>query len=161
VAHTGRLLIRVRLAAGDCSCTGPFLLCSPFPLLPTSCPQIFVHVVNSSSLTTCLSLPRFLLKTSNIHNFLSVGPKNMKYVLPQNLLRGAFSQKNSKKINWDQVTLLKTGLSAVQTFGPLGIKNTNYGIGHCYFTPKHHGQPKWLFAVATIILWYTWDLECS
>jgi hypothetical protein len=43
-----------------------------------------------------LALPKLLLKTSNTYNFWSVGPKNMKFVVSQILLRGTFSQKNSK-----------------------------------------------------------------
>jgi hypothetical protein len=42
-------------------------------------------------------LPELSLKTSNTHNFLSVGPKNTKFVLPRSLLRGASSQKVSKE----------------------------------------------------------------
>jgi hypothetical protein len=40
-------------------------------------------------------LPRLLLKTSNIHNFWSVGPKNMIF-FPRSLLRDTSSQKVSK-----------------------------------------------------------------
>jgi hypothetical protein len=41
-------------------------------------------------------LPELHLKTSNTHNFWSVGPKNTIIVLPQNLFQGASSQKVSK-----------------------------------------------------------------
>jgi hypothetical protein len=34
------------------------------------------------------ALPKFLQKTSNIHNFWSIGPKNTKVLLPWSLLRG-------------------------------------------------------------------------
>jgi hypothetical protein len=69
------------------------------------------------------ALPKFLLKFSNIHYFGSVGPQIMKFILPQSLFQGACSQKVSKnlKIKWDQVMLPKTGLSAIPTFGPLGV----------------------------------------
>jgi hypothetical protein len=43
------------------------------------------------------ALPKLLLKFSNIHNFWSIGPKIMKFVLPQSLFRGTCSQKVSKK----------------------------------------------------------------
>jgi hypothetical protein len=49
----------------------------------------------------------------------------MKFIIPQSLFRDTCVQKVSKnlKIRCDQVTLPKTGLSAVRTFGPLGIKH--------------------------------------
>jgi hypothetical protein len=49
----------------------------------------------------------------------------MKFVLPQNLLRGACSQKVSKNLIFflDQVALPKSGLATPCTFSPLGIKN--------------------------------------
>jgi hypothetical protein len=69
-------------------------------------------------------VPRLLLKTSNTHNFWSVGPKIMKFVLTQSLLQGACSQKVSEnlKVIWDQVTLPKSGLVTPSTFSPLGVK---------------------------------------
>jgi hypothetical protein len=75
------------------------------------------------------ALSRFLLKTSNIHNFWFVSPKNMKFVLPQSLLQGASSQTSFKRsiFFWDQVMLPKTALSAIQTFSPLGIKKVTIG----------------------------------
>jgi hypothetical protein len=65
-------------------------------------------------------VPILLLKTSNTHNFWSVGPKNSIFLFPRSLLRDASSQKVSKnlKIMWAHVTLTKIGLSAVRTFGP-------------------------------------------
>jgi hypothetical protein len=73
------------------------------------------------------ALPRLLLKTLNTHNFWSIGPKIMKFVLTWSLLRDICSQKLSKnlKINWVQVTLPKTGLVIPGTFGLLGV---NYSI---------------------------------
>jgi hypothetical protein len=70
--------------------------------------------------------PRLLLKTSNIHNFWSIGPEIMKFVLTQSLLQDASSQKVPKnlKIKWGQVTLPKTGLATLGTFGTLGVKST-------------------------------------
>jgi hypothetical protein len=44
------------------------------------------------------ALPRLLLKTSNTHTFLSVGPKIMKFVLTQSLWQDASSQKVSKNL---------------------------------------------------------------
>jgi hypothetical protein len=69
-------------------------------------------------------LPILLLKFSNIHNYWSVGPRVMKFVLLQSLFRDAGTQKVSKnlKIEWDQVTCPKTGLSTVWTFGPLRVE---------------------------------------
>jgi hypothetical protein len=51
----------------------------------------------------------------------------MIFVFPRSLVRDACSQKVSKnlKIVCAQVTLTKTGLSAVRTFSPLGVKITN------------------------------------
>jgi hypothetical protein len=48
----------------------------------------------------------------------------MKFVLMRSLLRDACTQKNSKnlKIKLGQVTLPKTGLSAVRVVNPLGVK---------------------------------------
>jgi hypothetical protein len=52
------------------------------------------------------ALPKLLLETSNIHNFLFVGPKNAFFFFPRSLLRDACSQKVSKnlKIVCAQVT---------------------------------------------------------
>jgi hypothetical protein len=52
-------------------------------------------------------------------------PKNTIFVFPRSLVRDACSQKVSKnlKIVCAQVTLTKTGLSAVRTFSPLGVNN--------------------------------------
>jgi hypothetical protein len=49
----------------------------------------------------------------------------MRFFFPRSLLRDACSQKVSKnlKIVCAQVTQTKTGLSAVRTFSPLGVKN--------------------------------------
>jgi hypothetical protein len=71
------------------------------------------------------ALPRLLLKTSNIHNFWSVGPKIMKFVLPQSLLQDSWTFTKSfkkSKIKWGQVTLPKTSLVTPGTFGLLGVK---------------------------------------
>jgi hypothetical protein len=38
-------------------------------------------------------LPELHLKNSNTHNFLSIGPKDTNFILPQSLLRGASLQK--------------------------------------------------------------------
>jgi hypothetical protein len=53
--------------------------------------------------------------------------KIMKFVIPQSLFFGACSKKvsNNKKKIRDQVTLLKTSLSTVRTFSPLGVKFGN------------------------------------
>jgi hypothetical protein len=69
------------------------------------------------------ALPRLLLNFSNIHYFWSIGPKIMKYKLPRSLFQGICSQKVSKnlKIKLNQVTLPKSGLSTVRTFGPIGV----------------------------------------
>jgi hypothetical protein len=75
----------------------------------SSCPHFFVHV-NSCWLATELACPtKLLLNFLFPHNFWSIGPKIMKFVLLQSLYRGACSQKVSKnlKIKWDQVTLPK------------------------------------------------------
>jgi hypothetical protein len=76
------------------------------------------------------ALPRLLLETSNTHNFWSVGPKKYDFFFPQRLLRDASLQKVSKnlKIVWAQVTLTKTGLSAVWTFSPLEVNGVNCRI---------------------------------
>jgi hypothetical protein len=76
------------------------------------------------------ALPILLLKISNIHNFWSVGPKIMKFVLMQSLQRDASSQNVSKnlKILYDQVTLPKTGLVTPRTFSPLGVKEVTIGF---------------------------------
>jgi hypothetical protein len=81
------------------------------------------------------ALPRLLLKTSNTHNFWSVVPKIMKFVLTWSLLWDACSQKVSEnlKIKWDQVTMPNTGLSTVQTFGPLGINSFEIILEKIYF----------------------------
>jgi hypothetical protein len=76
------------------------------------------------------ALPILLLKTSNIHNFWFVDPKNTIFFPAKLTARRTFT-KVSKilKMVWAQVTLIKTGLSAVRTFGPLGVKlqrNTHY-----------------------------------
>jgi hypothetical protein len=64
-------------------------------LLPPA--YIFFHMWSTLAgwLQHMLALPKLLLKFSNIHNFWSVGPKIIKFVLPQSLFRGAFSKKNS------------------------------------------------------------------
>jgi hypothetical protein len=82
--------------------------------------------------STCPAMPILLLKTSNIHNFWSVGPKIMKFVLTRCLWRDASSQKVSKnlKIVWDQVTLPKTGLVTPRTFSPLGVY-ASFSISNC------------------------------
>jgi hypothetical protein len=69
------------------------------------------------------ALPKLLLKTWNIHNVWSVGPKIMKFILPQSLLRDTCLQKNSKnlKIKCVQVTLPKIGLVTPGTFNPLRV----------------------------------------
>jgi hypothetical protein len=69
------------------------------------------------------TLPKLLLKTSNIHNFWSLGSKIMKFILTQSLLQDACLQKVSKnlKIKWGQVTVPKTGLVTLSTFSPLGV----------------------------------------
>jgi hypothetical protein len=68
-------------------------------------------------------MPRFLLNTSNIHNFWSISPQIMKFILMQSLLWGSYSQIVSKnlKIIWDQVTLRKSSLVIPSTFSPLRI----------------------------------------
>jgi hypothetical protein len=70
------------------------------------------------------ALPRLLLKTSNIYNFWSVGPKIMQSVLTRSLLQDASSQKVSKNLEivWDQVILPKSGLVTPHIFSPLGVK---------------------------------------
>jgi hypothetical protein len=85
------------------------------------------------------------LKTSNTHNFLSVAPKIMKFVLMWSLFRDAFGKKVSKnlKIVRDHATLPKTGLSHVGTVGPLGVnwkleklEGRRRWMG-CPFIPSH------------------------
>jgi hypothetical protein len=98
--------------------------CKIFLLPPT---HLFLHMWSTLAgwLQHMPSLPRLFLKFSNIHNFLSVSPKSMRFVLPQSLFRGAGSQIFSKslKIKWDKVMLPKTGLSPVWTVSPLGVNN--------------------------------------
>jgi hypothetical protein len=56
-------------------------------------------------------------------------------------VRDGCSQKVSKnpKIVCAQVTLTKTGLSAVRTFSPLGVKNHDDGCKHTQRNqPKHN-----------------------
>jgi hypothetical protein len=69
------------------------------------------------------ALTRPYPKTSNTHNFWSVGPKIMKFVLTRSLWQDA-SQTISKnlKIVWDQVTLPKTRLVTLGIFSPSGVK---------------------------------------
>ena len=59
----------------------------------------------------------------------------MKFALTGSLLRDTCSQKVSKnlKIKWDQVTLPNIGLSAVQTFGRLGINSFEIILEKIYF----------------------------
>ena len=77
-----------QLAAHEC-----LKLVSPknFLLLPT---HIFLHMWSTlvGWLQHMPALPRLLLKFSNTHNFWSIGPKIMKFVLPQSLLQGTCSQ---------------------------------------------------------------------
>jgi hypothetical protein len=71
------------------------------------------------------ALPRVHLKTSNTHNFWTVAPnKIMKFALTRSFFRDASSQKvsNNLKIVWDHTTQPRTGLSPVETSGPLGDK---------------------------------------
>jgi hypothetical protein len=44
------------------------------------------------------AMPRLLLKFSNTHNFWSVAPKIMNFVLTQSLFRDAFGKKKNSKI---------------------------------------------------------------
>jgi hypothetical protein len=71
------------------------------------------------------TLARPCQKTSNIHNFWSVGPNIMKFVLKRSLRQDASLQKVSKnlKIVWGQATLTKTGLVTLGTYGPLGVNH--------------------------------------
>jgi hypothetical protein len=87
--------------------------------LSSSCPHLFAHVVNS-----CWLAPIHAHSTQTSPKFWSVGPKIMKFVLPWSLFIGASWQKVSKnlKIKWDQVTVPKTGLSALWTHSPLRVK---------------------------------------
>ena len=81
-----------------------------------------LHLIGFSP---CPALSRLLLKTSNTHNFWFIGPRIMKFVLTQSLLRGACSRKVSKKIKtiWDQVTLPKSGLVTPSTFKTTGVNH--------------------------------------
>jgi hypothetical protein len=55
----------------------------------------------------------------------------MKFVFPPSLLQGACSWKVSKnlKIEGDQVTLPKSDLATLGTYGPLGVKGTSKYFG--------------------------------
>jgi hypothetical protein len=89
----------------------------------SSCPPLFAQVVKSCWLQHMPDLPIFLLETSNIHNFWFVGPK-IAFFFPAKLIARRMFIKSFKnlKIVCTQVTRTKTGLSAVRTFSPLGIK---------------------------------------
>jgi hypothetical protein len=76
------------------------------------------------------ALARPCPKISNTHNFWSLGPKIMKFVLMQSLLRDTSLQKVLKhlKIMWGQATLTKTGLVTPSTYGPLGINEDGHTL---------------------------------
>jgi hypothetical protein len=105
------------------------------------------------------AMPKLLLKFSFFHNFWSVGPKIMKFILSWSLIQGACSQEVSKvlQIKWDQVTLPKTTLSPVGTTGPLGVKiyegikvRFNFMIQIC---TNPHLHCKCLHYIAFMQLW--------
>jgi hypothetical protein len=117
-------LVGARSPAVDRVPTGPSFCQPPPPSLLLLVPKFFgVSSTLPHWLQHMPALPRLLLKTSNTHNYWSVGPKNAIF-FPWSLRQDECSQKASKilKIVWAQVTLTKTGLSAVRIFGPLGVK---------------------------------------
>jgi hypothetical protein len=69
---------------------GPFF-CA-LPSLKKTLAPLFGHMWSTLFhwLQHMSTLPRLLLKTSNNHNFLSVAPKIMKFVLTRSLLQDAF-----------------------------------------------------------------------
>jgi hypothetical protein len=75
-------------------------------------------------------LPELHLKTSNTHNFWSVGPKNAIFVLPRSLFQGASSQKVSKnpKIYCIYSKMSKNENSRFGSLRTLGVKNIKRSI---------------------------------
>jgi hypothetical protein len=75
-----------------------------------------------------LALPIVHLKTWNSHNFWTVAPKIMKFVLTWGLFWDASSQKVSKnlKIVWDHTMQPIIGLSPVGTSRPLLVKKKRF-----------------------------------
>jgi hypothetical protein len=73
-------------------------------------------------------LPKLHLKTSNTHNFWSIGPKNTIFVLPQSFFQGASSQKVSKnpKIYCIYNSLSKNELSHFGSLRTLGVNSNIY-----------------------------------
>jgi hypothetical protein len=73
----------------------------------------------------------------------------MRFIFPRSLLQDACSQKVSKnkKIVGAQVTQIKTGLSAIWTFGPLGVKlahlQTLYSFVHVNVTISFSLNSRW------------------
>jgi hypothetical protein len=69
-------------------------------------------------------LPELHLKTSNTHNFWSLGPKNTKFILPRSVLHSPPSQKVSKnpKIYCTCRSLPKSAKTSFRADCPLGVK---------------------------------------
>jgi hypothetical protein len=98
----GLPLGRLPLAANQQSLAGhgvgPWVVRLPPPPPFPPCPIFFLCGQPSHWLQHMPALARPCPKTSNTHNFWSVGPKIMKFVLTRSLQRDAFSQKVSKKL---------------------------------------------------------------
>jgi hypothetical protein len=77
-----------------------------------------------------LELLELHLKTSNTHNFWSVGPKNTIFVLPRSLFQGTSSQKVSKnpKIHCIYSSLSKIEKSRFGSLRTLGINEGNTSL---------------------------------
>jgi hypothetical protein len=76
-------------------------------------------------------MPELHLKTSNTHNFLSIGPKNTTFILPQRLLHSASLQKVSKnqKNYCTCRSLPKSAKTNFRVDYPLGIKVLLMSVG--------------------------------
>jgi hypothetical protein len=70
------------------------------------------------------ALPRVHLKTSNIHNFLTIAPKIMKFALTRSVFQDAFSQKSFKKSKNSvrSYDAAQNWFVPIGTSGPLGVK---------------------------------------
>jgi hypothetical protein len=91
VTSMRRPLVAARAGAPTSGRRPPLRGCSIFAWLPPPFSSFFSHFwalwsMPSHWLQYMPSLPKLLLKTSNTHNFCSVGPKIMKFVLLRSLL---------------------------------------------------------------------------
>jgi hypothetical protein len=108
------------------------------------------------------ALPKLLLKTSNIHNFWSVAPKIMKFVLMWSLFQDAFGKRNSKnlKIVWNQTTLPKTGLAPVGPIRPFvdygmwGLDPTHYKLALHYLQWCWYAESDWWCSYRNCCCWW-------